>query len=179
MPLHFYHFFSKQIRFGGRISWVYPFTDAPYHIVNIWDNCLPNEISKHDYCEHGSWPLQYSIELHYGSGEEFRDQLAHNAWHRKWRQLSWRQDTTIWSCQRDKANTIDIFQFDHHSYEFIEHHHLSETLQSIAWSYPLITNTEKTGRNRETIASQYSYDYIPSNRVNSTDSIWCVHWQLS
>jgi len=84
---------------------------------------------------------------------------------RQWRQLSWVQDSTL--------STREI---EYHSYKSFERDHRSENLQSMARSYPWIGNSGD--RRWETIASQHSFHYIPSNSVKCIDYNWRVHLQL-
>jgi len=100
--------FSKRIHFAHGISRVYPYTDAPHHTVYNWDYSLENDILKHVYCKHGYRSFHDSIEHPDGSGEEFRDQPSHETRHRRWRQLSRLQATTIRSGQWEKPNMIEI-----------------------------------------------------------------------
>jgi hypothetical protein len=59
VPLHYYRFFSKRIRFAHGILRVYPFSDARHHRVNNSEYCPPNEILKHHCCE--AWSIDHSI----------------------------------------------------------------------------------------------------------------------
>jgi len=75
------------------------------------------------------WSFHHSIEPADG-GEEFREQLAHDARHREWWRLSHIQDMTILTLQWEKSNMIDQIEFEHHSYKSIEHNQQLENLQS-------------------------------------------------
>jgi len=78
----------------------------------------------------------------------------------------------------NERNRIRSREIEHHSYKSIERDHQSENLQWMTRSYPWIGNTENRRRSRETIASQYSCDYIPSIRAKCIDFNCRVHLQL-
>jgi len=54
------------------------------------------------------WSVYHSVELTKGAWVEFRDQLAHNGCHRRWRQLSWLEAATIRSSQWEKLKLIEM-----------------------------------------------------------------------
>jgi len=84
----------------------------------------------------------------------------------------------IQPCQQEKSNTSDIFKIEYNPYGSMECTHRSKNLQSMAQCDPWISMTDNQRRSKDTIASQYSCDYVSCYWGKCVEFDCGVHLQL-
>jgi len=179
VPLHYYRFFSKRIRFAHGISRGCPV----FRRVTSRRQQLRIQPSKRDIeasflRSTERWSFHHSIEPPDGSGVEFRDELARKARHRQWRRRSRVQNATIRPCQWETSHAIDLIEFVYNSYESIDHDHQPEIPQWTEWSYPWMRpyREPKAKWRDESRVSTVTTTYLPIERYAHT---WiALHGQL-
>jgi len=116
VPVHYYRFFSTRICFANSISRVYPFfprVTSSSHEMRIQPSKGDIDVSFLGSTER--WSLNHSLEQHYGSGVEFKAELAQPAHPRQWRRQLQVQNTTIRPCQWEKWLASDRIEFEYNS----------------------------------------------------------------